>query len=222
MMFKKVLIAEDHESTNISVRKTLEDLGIVHADYVFYCDDAFTRVLKALKNDEPYDLLITDLSFEDDHSHQNILDGIELIKAIRNEQPNLKVIVFSAENKPVVIDPLFKELAINGYVRKARNDAKDLKLAIVNVYKGYNYIASDLKQSIKEKNSHEFTAYDITIISSLSKGMLQKDIPLYLQQNHIKPAGLSSVEKRFNLMKEALGFSNNEQLIVYCKDMGII
>lgn len=221
-MFKKVLIAEDHESTNISVRKTLEDLVIIHADYVFYCDDAFTRISKALKNDDPYDLLITDLSFEEDHQKQKLSGGIELIRAARNEQPNLKVVVFSAECKQSVIRSLFNDLEINGYVRKARNDAKDLKNAIDRVCKGHKYISVDLKHVLNESNSHEFTSYDITIITLLSKGMLQKEIPHYLQENSVKPAGLSSVEKRFNLIKEVFGFSNNEQLIVYCKDMGII
>jgi two-component system capsular synthesis response regulator RcsB len=222
MMFKKVLIAEDHESSNISVQKTLKDLGILDAHYVFYCDDALTRIQKALKSDDPYDLLLTDLSFEKDHNEQKISDGTALIKAVRNLQPALKVIVFSAENKPAVIDALFTELTINGYVRKARNDAKDLKRAIDTIYKGNKYISVDLKQTIKEKNSYELTDYDITIISLLSQGMLQKEIPLRLQQDNIKPSGLSSVEKRFNLIKEVLGFSNNEQLIAYCKDMGII
>jgi two-component system capsular synthesis response regulator RcsB len=222
MMFKKVLIAEDHESANISVRGTLADLQIVNTDYVFYCDHAFTWIKKALKNDDPYDLLITDLFFEEDHNEQKISGGAELIKAIRNVQPELKIIIFSAEGKLAAIEALFKELDINGYVRKARNDAKDLKLAMNSVYEGHRYTSIDLKKAIKERNSHEFTAFDIEIISLLSKGTLQKSIPLYLHQNNIKPSGLSSVEKRFNLMKEVLGFSNNEQLIAYCKDMGII
>ncbi|QNK64949.1 response regulator transcription factor [Pedobacter sp. PAMC26386] len=221
-MFKKVLIAEDHESANISVQKTLADLGIPPADYVFYCDDALTRIQKALKNDDPYDLLITDLSFEEDHQQQKISAGTELIKAAKNMQSDLKTIVFSAENKQVVIAALFKELGINGYVRKARNDAKELKKAIDCVYKNKTYTSVDLRQAIKDKNSYELTDYDITIISLLSKGIIQKEIPIYLQKNNIKPSGLSSVEKRFNLMREVLEFSNNEQLIAYCKDMGII
>lgn len=221
-MFKKVLIAEDHESANISLRKTLVDLGIPPADYVFYCDHALTRIQKALKTHDPYDLLITDLSFEEDDQHQKISEGTALITAVRKEQPGLKVIVFSAENKQAVIAALFKDLNINGYVRKARNDAKQLKIAIDSVYKNKPYTSVDLRQNIKEKNSYELTEYDITIISLLSKGVIQKDIPIYLQENNIKPCGLSSVEKRFNLMREVLEFSNNEQLIAYCKDMGII
>lgn len=221
-MFKKVLIAEDHEVANISVRKTLEDLGIPNAKYVFYCDDALAWIRNASKNKDAYDLLITDLSFEEDHHKQKLASGTELIKVVRKEQPNLKVIVFSVENRPTTIGALFKELSIDAYVRKARNDAQSLKQAITAVFRGNKYISPDLKQAIREKNSHEFTAFDITIISLLSQGTLQKDIPIFLQQNNIKPAGLSSIEKRLNLMKEVLEFSKNEQLVAYCKDIGII
>ena len=57
-MFKKILIAEDHESINISVQKTLEDLNIPIVDYVYYCDDAIGKIQKALREKQPYDLLI--------------------------------------------------------------------------------------------------------------------------------------------------------------------
>ncbi|MES2650633.1 MAG: response regulator [Bacteroidota bacterium] len=221
-MFKRVLIAEDHESTNISVQKTLSDLGVAHTDYVYYCDDALMRIQKAVKEDAPYDLLITDLSFEEDHRKQQISDGTVLIKAAKKEQPSLKVIVFSGENKTAAIDALFKELNIDGYVRKARHDAKELKLAIETIYKNKIYLSTDLRQAVKEKNSYEFTNFDITIISLLTNGTPQKDIPIYLRKNNIKPSGLSSVEKRLNYMKETLGFSKNEQLIAFCKDLGII
>ena len=221
-MFKRVLIAEDHESTNISVQKTLSELGVPHTDYVYYCDDALMRVQKGVKESQPYDLLITDLSFEEDHRKQQICDGAALIKAVKKEQPTLKVIVFSGEHKTAVIDVLFKALNIDGYVRKARHDAKDLKLAIEAIYKNKKYLSADLRQAVKEKNSYEFTAFDITIISLLTNGTPQKDIPFYLRKNNIKPAGLSSVEKRLNLIKEILGFSKNEQLIAFCKDLGII
>lgn len=221
-MFKKVLIAEDHEIANISVQKTLEDLGIKGSKYVYYCDHAFTWMLNALKSGEPYDLLITDLFFEEDDFQQKLTDGRALIKAIKKEQPGLKVIVFSAESKAAVIDALFNEFGIDAYVRKARKDAQALKQAITTVYRGAKYMPSDLRQSIKEKNSHEFSSFDITIITLLSKGVLQKDIPYYLQQHQIKPSGLSSVEKRLSLIKEVLEFSKNEQLVAYCKEMGII
>ncbi|WP_443945108.1 response regulator [Pedobacter sp. AW1-32] len=221
-MFKKVLIAEDHEIANISVVKTLKDLGIESADYVYYCDDALTWIRNAQKNECPYDLLITDLSFEEDHNRQTILNGAELIKAAKSAQPDLKVLVFSSENKPAVIDTLFKDLNVNGFVRKARHDAQNLKQALHTISNGKEYLSPDLKSGLRDKNSHNFTELDIAIITLLAQGTRQKEIPVFLQLKNIKPFGLSSVEKRLNLMREILDFSKNEQLVAYCKDMGII
>ncbi|WP_261510431.1 response regulator [Chryseobacterium paludis] len=221
-MFKKILIAEDQEMGSFSVQKTLEDLNIPNVDYVYYCDDALAKVQKSIRENIPYDLLITDLSFEEDHHKQNIKDGKELIKKIREIQPSLKVIVFSGEHKSGIIDSLFKEYHINGYVRKARNDSKELKKSMAAVYINENYLPFDLKQDMKKLNSYEFSAYDITLVSLLSKGILQKNIPIHLQEKDIKPYSLSSVEKKLNSLKEDLQVTSNEQLVAFCKDLGII
>jgi len=221
-MFKKILIAEDQEMGSLSVQKTLEELSVSDVDYVYYCDDALAKVQKSLREKKPYDLLITDLNYEEDHLKQKIKNGKELILKIKEEQPDLKVIVFSAEHKSGIIDSLFNDCEINGYVRKARNDSKELKKAIASVYAGENYLSLDLKQEVKKLNNYEFSTYDITLITLLSQGVLQKNIPTYLQNNHIKPNSLSSIEKRLNTLKEDLQVTNNEQLIAFCKDLGII
>ena len=145
-----------------------------------------------------------------------------MIKAIRGFQPGIKILVFSGESKLAIIDHLFKDLEINAYVRKARRDVDELKNAFNAIRENKKYISQALRQSIKENNTHEFSEYDITLISLLAKGALQKDIPNYLEQLEMKPSGLSSVEKRLNLIKESFGFTKNEQLIAFCKDMGVI
>ncbi|WP_437918227.1 response regulator [Sphingobacterium sp. LRF_L2] len=221
-MFKKVLIAEDHEIANISVQKTLQDLGIQDAKYVYYCDHALNWIKNALRDGDPYELLITDLIFEDDHIPQNIADGVELVKAVRAVQEDIKVIVLSAESRVGVIDDLFREQSIDGYVRKARRDAQYLNEALHAVYKNKIYQSPEIKEHARDKNIHEFTTLDLHIIALLAQGIPQKNIPFYLQQKQIKPSGLSSIEKRLNLMREVLEFSKNEQLIAYCKDIGLI
>lgn len=222
-MFKKVLVAEDHESVSISVQKTLSELEIVHdnSNYVFYCDDAFHRVKKGIREGQPYELLITDLSFEDDRPQQ-ISGGPALIKAVREVQPNLKVLVFTIENRLAVAKTLMKDLGIDAFVPKARHDAKDLKLAIQTIANNKIYLSPNLKQGVREENPYVFNDFEKTIISLLANGMPQKDIPFYLQRNNIKPSGLSSIEKRLSAVKTTLNFSTNEQLIAHCKDRHVI
>ncbi len=221
-MFRKVLIAEDHEITNVSVKRTISDLGVEIAKYVFYCDDALAWISRALQDGEPFDLLITDLSFEEDHNKQRIGNGIELIQAVKVIQPSLKIIVFSGEDRPAIIDRLFNEYGIDGYVRKARRDAQHLRDAFTAVYQGNSYISFDIKQTLKQSNTFEFSTVDIQIVKLLAEGVLQKEIPNHLKQKNIKPSGLSSVEKRLNMMRDILAFTKNEQLVAYCKDKGFI
>lgn len=221
-MINKVLIAEDQESANISVQKTLEEIAIAEIDYAYYCDDALQKIKIAKQHNQPYDLLITDLYFEEDGRTQTIIDGAALITAARQEQPELKVLVFSAESKAAIIERLFDRQGIDGYVRKARNDAKELKLALNNINRHQRYRPRHLLQLIKQKNSYEFTDLDINIISLLAEGVRQNKIPEHLKQKQISPYGLSTIEKRLNHIREVLEFTNNEQLIAFCKDMGII
>lgn len=215
-MFKKVLIAEDHEIVSLSLRNALADLNITitKQDYVFYCDDALTRVKKALQEQDPYELVITDLSFDEEYTQQKIADGRELIKAIRAVQPDIKVLVFSIENRASIANTLFQELNIDAFVPKARHDAKDLKLAIESIYKNKKYHSPNLRQ--KQASSHIFTEYDKAIVSLLLEGRTQKEMPDFLKQKNLEPYSLSSIEKRINHIKTSLNISNNGQLIAHC------
>jgi DNA-binding NarL/FixJ family response regulator len=197
-------------------------MGVSDPDYVFYCDDALIRIQKAKEAGEPYDLLITDLYFDADHREQRIKGGADLVDAIRLVQPELRILVFSAEGKASVIASLYTKGAIDGYVRKGRNDAKELKMAIGQIGGDERYFPRFYLQAIRQENVHDFTSYDITLITLMAGGMRQKDIPAYLESHGIKPAGLSSVEKRLNHIREALNFSSNEQLVAYCKERKIV
>ncbi|MFB0497328.1 two-component system capsular synthesis response regulator RcsB [Mucilaginibacter sp. OAE612] len=222
MMFKNVLIAEDHESASISVRKTLADLGVPDPDFAYYCDEALKRVTIELRNKRPYGLLVTDLFFEPDDNPQRLADGEALIRAVRQVQPDLKVLVFSAEHRAGVIEPLFEGLKVDGYVRKARHDAQELRTAIETIFSGKVHYPTHLRQVTARKNAYDFTELDVMIITLLSQGVLQKNIPDYLQQKNMQSSALRSVEKRLKQMRDALNFSKNEQLVIFCKDMGII
>ncbi len=221
-MFKKVLIAEDHEIANISVQKTLHDFGIPDAKYVFYCDHALTWIKKAVAQGEPYDLLLTDIEFEDDDNQQVLLNGLDLIRAVKIVQPDIKVIILSAMDRTAEIDGLFKQGLVDAYVRKARKDAQHLKEALQAIALNKTYRSPDLKKVVQEKNSHEFSSLDMHIVRFLYEGIPQKEMPKYLQERNIKPSSLSSIEKRLNLMKDVLDFNKNEQLIGYCKEIGLI
>ncbi|MEO3407392.1 response regulator [Mucilaginibacter sp. CAU 1740] len=217
-MITSVLIAEDFESTTISVRKTLDDFRIEEVRFVYYCDDAVTQLKKSA-----YDLLITDLSFDEEADRpQQVKDGEALISAARALHPALKIIVFSGTAKPFEIVRLYEQLQIDAYVPKGRRDAQKLKEAIEAIQKGKRYYPPDVRQMMRQQTGHDFTVYDITILSQILKGKTQKQVADHLHQHQISPSSLRSIEQRLKEIRDSYGFLKNEQLIAYCKDQGII
>ena len=222
-MFKKILIAEDLDSISIAVIQALDELSIAEVHHSKYCDDAFLKVKKALHDNVPYDLLISDLSFKPDHREIRLTSGEELIEAVRKVQPDLKTIIFSIEDKSYRIKSLFNNLGINAYVSKGRDSIPELKKAIQRIYNNQeNNYSDELSLIMRNQSLFEIEAYDISILKSLAKGFTLDDISVDFKDSGIIPNGSSSLEKRINKLKIYFKASNNVHLIAITKDLGLV
>jgi two-component system, NarL family, captular synthesis response regulator RcsB len=222
-MFKKVIVAEDLDSINLGIEQALDDLGIVNYQHSKYCDDAFLKIRKAIKDNEPYDLLISDLSFKTDHREVKIASGDELIQNVRAIQPNIKIIAYSVEDKGYRIKSLFDKAGIDGFVLKGRNSIEELKKAInLVITSNQKYISPEIASVIKENNNYEIDDFDILIIKHLSLGTPQDDITETFKELGIKPNSKSTIEKRISKLKDFFKANNTTHLVSITKDMGII
>lgn len=222
-MFKKVLVAEDLDSISLAVVQVLEELQVPVIHHVKYCDEGLLKIKKALADNEPYDLLITDLSFKSDHRKVTLSSGDELIDAINKVQPNIKKIVFSIEDKSYRIKTLFNELGINAYVSKGRNSIAELRNAIESTFNNEEKIlSSDLSFNFNDKALIEIESYDISILKLLSQGYILESISKEFKDLSITPSGTSSIEKRINKLKIYFKANNNVHLIAIAKDFGLV
>jgi DNA-binding NarL/FixJ family response regulator len=222
-MFRKVLVAEDLDSISMTVVQALEELSVVEIHHAKYCDDAFLKIKKALHDEEPFDLLISDLSFKPDHRENRLSTGEELIDAVKKLQPNIKTIVFSIEDKSFRIKSLFNNSGINAYISKGRNSIPQLKNAVQNIFNNEEKIISlELSHILRDKSILEIEAYDISLLKFLSKGLILDEIALEFKKSGIIPNGSSSIEKRINKLKIYFKASNNVHLISITKDLGLV
>ncbi|PZO31272.1 MAG: response regulator [Flavobacteriaceae bacterium] len=221
-MYKKVLIAEDFDSINIAVKQTLEEMGVQEIHYVKYCDDAIIKLKKALQENKPFDLLISDLSFVEDYREVTIASGEELIQAIKEIQPTINIIVYSVEDKPYIIKTLFDEAQINGYVKKGRNSISQLKTAIETLLYGKTFISPELTHALQDKTGKEIDNYDITLLSHLANGVAIEEMETLFKHLNITPNSKSTIEKRVAKLKDYFKANNNIHLIAITKDLGII
>lgn len=221
-MFKKVLIAEDFDSINIVVKQTLESIGVEEIQYAKYCDDALLKFKKAKQDNEPFDLLISDLSFVADYRKVAIPSGEKLIEAIKNIQPELNVIVYSVEDKAYTIKTLFEKQKINAFVYKGRNSISQLKTAIETLLYEKTFISPELAHTLQDKTGKEIDNYDITLLTHLANGVAIEDMEALFKKLNITPNSKSTIEKRVAKLKDYFKASNNIHLIAITKDLGII
>ncbi|MCW5521124.1 response regulator transcription factor [Aureitalea sp. L0-47] len=221
-MFKKVLISDDLDSINHGVQLVTESLGISEVTQVQYCDDAYLKIKKGIMDEAPYELLITDLSFKSDHRAQTYTSGEALIKILSREHPELRIIVYSIEDRPLKVRYFFENYKIDAFVCKSRKGMNELKDAIRQVYNGKLYLSPQIQNSLNKQSHLEIEEYDVELLRQLAAGKSQDEISHEFKQQAISPSSLSSIEKRLNKLRIQFKSNNAIQLVAVAKDLGII
>lgn len=222
-MFQKVLIAEDMDFINSGIKTELTKLNIQQIDYVQYCDEAFLKLKRARIDNVPYDLLISDLSFDEDATMQELKTGDQLVEKVRNEFPSLKIVVFSVEDKTFRVQTLFNEYKINAFVWKSRDGLKELKKAIQLIYNSNKlYVSPHVANALSKNEAIEISDYDIFLLECLSNGNSQEQISKNLDSKKWSPSSISSIEKRLKFLREHFNANNPAHLVSITKDLGLI
>lgn len=222
-MFKKVLVVEDLDSIGYGISIMLkQELGVQEVVLSQYCGDAYLKYIKSVHDQNPYDLLITDLSFNEDHRIEKIANGKQFINKIRSLGYRTPIIVFSVEEKPTAVKKMVQTHDISGYVVKSRNGLRYLREAVESIYEGDKYLSPQVSNINTKKELFEIEDYDVMLLSHLSNGLTQEEIARIFNQSDISPCSLSSIEKRINRLKDELKAKNTIQLVANAKDLGLI
>lgn len=215
-MFKKVILADDLVSINLGMLTVLDTLKVGQVETVQYCDDAFLRIKRAFQDQDPFDLLITDLSFKKDHRDQNYPSGESLIEALYAEYPELPIIVYSIEDRIQRVRKLLTQNGVNAYVCKGRRGLIELKEAIQAVYEQELYVSPQVAPALSKKTDLEIDDFDILVLKHLSLGLSQDQISQQLKNDGVSPNSLSTIEKRLNKLRIQFKANNAIHLVADC------
>lgn len=221
-MFKKVILADDLVSINLGMLTVLDTLKVGQVETVQYCDDAFLRIKRAFQDQDPFDLLITDLSFKKDHRDQNYPSGESLIEALHAKYPELPIIVYSIEDRIQRVRKLLTQNGVNAYVCKGRRGLVELKEAVQVVYGQETYVSPQVAAALSKKTDLEIDDFDILVLKHLSMGLMQDQISQQLKNDGVSPNSLSTIEKRLNKLRIQFKANNAIHLVAIVKDLGLI
>lgn len=212
----RVLIADDHELIREGLKKLIsfeEDLKLVGEAY-----DG-ERALEILKNNE-VDVILLDFNMPK-------LNGIEVMKILREEGQTIKVIMLTIENDKRTIHNAI-EIGADGYMLKD-SSGKEIVNAIRIVFSGEKYIdkslVSLLFSEIKKKDKtiqsviDTLTKREMEILIKISKGLSNKEIgqELYISEKTVKNY-ISSLFRKINTddRVKATIFALENDIASYC------
>ena len=221
-MFQKVLINDDHDAILSSIAHILSKLDVVSIERSQYCDEAYLKIKRAELDEQTFDLIITDLSFKRDHRNIDLDSGEDLIEKLRQQNPDMPIIVYSMKDQLQKVRQLVNTHNISGYVCKDRNGSKELEAAIKAVSQGQRYLSPQVEGALSPRVDLEIEDFDIQILRLLSNGLSQDEISNDLKSNAISPNSLSTIEKRLNKLRIQFKAHNAIHLVANAKDLGLI
>ena len=222
MIYSKIFVAEDLDSNNLGMVATLEKMGIATIEQSQFCDNALLKIKKAIIDFEPFEVLISDLCFNTAHGKKNISSGQELISEVKKIQPNIKVIVFSVEDKQSIIESLMEDQQIDAYVCKGLNGLKELKNAIEALSKNKKYSCPVATASLQQKNILELDIYEQKLLELLANGYKQSEISELFKKKLITPNSVRSIETSISKLKDSFNASTTPQLVYMASSLGLI
>ena len=156
-----------------------------------------------------FDILILDF-------HLPKIKGIEFVKKIREEQPDLKIIILNIVYSPSLTAQL-KKLKVNGFLTKNKR-FEELVDCLREVSNNKTYFPEhDLtKQKAINQNTQNLTKREIEIVQQISNGHTSHQISVNLF------ISLSTVETHRKNIIQKLGTKNVAELIRFATREGIL
>ena len=159
------------------------------------------------------DVTVIDINLPD-------VSGFELMRRIRKDDPDAKIIMFSMNDDPAFVVRAV-EMGAQGYVSKG-DDPRTLVKAVRKVAAGDNFISPQLAEAvtfsaatIKANPASQVSARELEIMRLLGRGDKIVEVADALDIYYKTVANITS------LLKQKLGAKNHSDLIRIAVEMGL-
>ncbi len=211
---KNILVVDDHQIIRDGIRFYFEN------DQEFIIKDEAENGVQALDylKEDTYDIVLTDINMP-------VMDGLELMKNIREIYPEQKVLVLSMYNEAAHINKMIA-MGANGYILKKSNKV-ELVHAINQILGGENHFSDEVFQAIVQNIAGKRPKQRLTIETELSDR--EKEVLVLIANEYTNQEiadklfiSIRTVETHKRNLLEKTGCKNVAGLVMYAVERNLV
>ncbi|KAB1160536.1 response regulator transcription factor [Tenacibaculum aiptasiae] len=219
----KILLVDDHQLIIEGILSYLRDIDNLEIETANSCDEAFSKI-KANLNKDPFHIVFTDLSF-DNQKENNTLDGGEsLIKALQQEKVDIKIGVITGHSETNRVFNVIHNLNPSAYILKGNCSTDELTFAIKKILKGEIYYTHEIHQKLLKRALIEIQMDEVAIqiLKELPKHAKIGNLEGLIKKRDGSAIKVRSIESKLAKLRTDLQANNNTDLVLKAKELGIL
>tara|TARA_B110001469_G_scaffold37235_1_gene37193 strand:+ start:5057 stop:5734 length:678 start_codon:yes stop_codon:yes gene_type:complete len=219
----RILIVDDHQLVILGILYSLTKIGNFDVITTNTCDDALELILKH-QNNHPFQIVLTDLSFDNGTKATKLDGGEALIKAIKNQNIAIKIGVITGHVETNRIYNVIQNLNPDAYLIKSKCGVTELGFAIEKMRANDFYYSHEVHQKIMRRNILQIQMDEVAIqvLKELPNHTKISNLEGVILKNDGSVIKLRSIETKLSNLRADLNANNNTDLILKAKELGII
>jgi len=219
----KILLVDDHQLIIEGILSCLKNIDGLEIETANSCDEAFSKIKSNLQIN-PFQLVFTDLSFDNQSQNSNLDGGEALIKAIQEEEIPIKVGVITGHSETNRVFNVIHNLNPSAYILKGNCSTDELNFAIQKMLKGEVYYTHEIHQKLLKRALVEIQMDDVAIqiLKELPRHAKISNLEGLIKKNDGSLLKVRSIESKLSKLRTDLQANNNTDLVLKAKELGIV
>ena len=220
----KILVVDDHQLMTEGIVGALKQISDnFEISFSNTCDQAFEHLQKASKS-ESFDILFTDLSFENTGEATLIDSGESLIKKVREHGISIKIGVITGHTETNRVFNVINNLNPDAYIIKNQCTKDELNFAIQQMKRNIPFYSYEIHQKIMRRNVVQIQMDEVAIqiLKELPKQSKITNLEGIIKKSDGNFMKIRTIENKLANLRIDLNAKNNTDLILKAKELGII
>ena len=220
----RILVVDDHPLMAKAIVGELSEFSNYETSSFNTCDEALAELINGIENNTPYDVVFTDLSFENQTEDTVIEDGESLIRKIREDEIPVKIGVVTGHTETNRVFHVIRNLNPDAYILKNQCSAEELNFAIKKMMEGGKFFTHEIHSKILKRNVIQIQMDDVAIqiLKQLPKQSKIINLEGMIKKSDGKTMKIRAIENKLANLRIDLNAKNNTDLVLKAKELGII